>query len=245
MRSRTIPFLNEQRHSCVNLSAEGRLHLKVPPEEYFDSFTENAFTAEIKDKNASRDNGPIFPLKATLQPNVSQVFLLSLKEEMVGYPFVRIKVPVGTPVELVFGEGDLPGSLLPYHCWPGNLVQLTTADGITEFESFDWEAVKELAVLVRGSGTAEILDAGVTRITVPFPRKPDFRCSDDTINRSMTQASTPPSTSPTNACATILPGSRQQYAGEVGSNLLSHYLAFGEYRMASALPVDMGRWAER
>ena len=48
MRSRTIPFLNEQRHSCVNLSAEGRLHWKVPPEEYFDSFTENAFTAEIK-----------------------------------------------------------------------------------------------------------------------------------------------------------------------------------------------------
>ena len=81
---------------------------------------------------------------------------------MVGYPFVRIKAPAGTPVELVFGEGHLPGSLLPYHCWPGNLAQLTTTDGITEFESFDWEAVKELAVLVRGSGTAEILNAGVT-----------------------------------------------------------------------------------
>ena len=196
---------------------KGSLNWKVPPEEYFGSYTENAFTAEISEKKASRDNGEFFPLRATLQQNVSRVFLLSLKEEMVGYPFVRIRAPAGTSVELVFGECHAPGSLLPTHCWPGNAAQLTAADGITEFEVFDWEAVKEIAVLVRGAGTAEILDLGVT-CALPCRSRAD-RTSIAPTKRStafMPAASTLASISPRNACATILTRERQQYAGEVG-----------------------------
>ena len=233
MRFRSIPFLSEKRFSCAVLLAEGALRWNAPPEEYFDAYTENAFETQVREKPQASANGAPFPLKASLQTEVSQVFLLSLGEEMVGYPFVRVRAPSGTAVELVFGEYREPDSpLLPSHCWPGNAVRLVTHDGVTEFEAFDWEAVKELAVLVRGSGTAEILDAGVTRIRAPFPRVPDFQCSDADINRIHAAG--------VNTCVNISQEcmcdnptrERQQYAGEVGLNYLSHYLAFGEYRLA-------------
>ena len=229
LRRRTIPFLDERRHSCDTLEASGWLHWQVPPEEFFEAYTENAFREERDGTGAplAVSSSP-YPLTTRVRADWSRVWLLALPEEMVGFPFVKVQAPAGTVVEILFGESRSPDSLLPKEVWPGQWVRLVTAEnGVTDFEAFDWEAVRFLAILVRGEGgEARVLDVGVNRITYPFPQEADWDCSDAVLNRVYRGGINTVRNVSLETAVDNVARERQQYAGEVALTYLNHYLVY-------------------
>lgn len=234
MRQRDIPYLDENRENCTEMVDSGYIIWKASPEEYFEAYTDDAFYENRKEspiESMGSENG-IFPLKINVNKNMSSAVVFNLKEEMTGMPFVKIKAPAGTVVDVVFSEAKKENELmLPAQIY-GQWLRVITKEGETYHEAFDYEAVKYIALLIRGEGSGvEIMDAGITRRTYPFEKTPDFECSDELLNKIHTAG--------INTCRNVsletivdnVVRERQQYAGDVGITKQALYLGFGEYRL--------------
>lgn len=233
MTERDIPFLRETREQAAALVAAGCIVWKRPPEEYFDHHLDDAFTEVKSDAFFSNSPGSAsFPYRMTVQSGCSIVAVYALAEEMTGFPYVTIKAPEGTIVELIFSESRFPDTLMLPAPIFGPWNRLITRAGVTTFETFDYEAFKYLAVLVRGEpGEAEIIDAGIIRRTYPFANQPDFKCSDDLLNRLHAAAVNTALNVSLETIVDNVARERQQYSGDVGLTKLAHYLGFGDYEL--------------
>lgn len=239
MTERDIPFLKETREQAMELVAEGRIIWKRSAEEYFDHYLDDAFTEDKTASLISKGLGAAdFPYRITLQSGCSTIAVFALAEEMTGFPYVTIKAPEGTVVELCFSESRFPDTLMLPAPQYGTWNRIITRAGVTTFEAFDYEAVKYIAVLVRGEpAEVELLDTGVIRRTYPFANKPDFKCSDDLLNRLHAAAVNTALNVSLETIVDNVARERQQYSGDVGLTKLAHYLGFGDY----ALPRRMIR----
>ncbi|MFD2330564.1 alpha-L-rhamnosidase N-terminal domain-containing protein [Cohnella sp. GCM10020058] len=230
---RTIPYMQETAIECSALLKTGSIEWNCPPEEFFEVYTEGAYREKIDDSpliSRGDGDGP-FPLTVRLQEGCSSVLVFALPEGITGYPFVRFRAAAGTVAEIVFGEGIGEELMLPMP-QKGEWVRVTAAEGETNFAAFDYDAVKYIAVLFRGTGEpVELLSAGAIRLRYPFASEERFRTSDETVNLVYRGAVN----SARNVCLETITDNmsreRQQYSGEIGLTKLALYLAFGEYRL--------------
>jgi alpha-L-rhamnosidase len=231
---RAIPPMLERRVLPTRLAGVGRIDWRTPPEEYFDCFPPDAFreSADASLARASAD-GALFPLRVQpAGPEASTAVTFEFEREIAGHIFVRLRAPAGTVVEILYVEAQEPGALM-LRTAPnfGQWMRLTARDGETTFESFDYDALRSLQLLIRNaSGPVEILEAGVTERLYPYPYQPDFQSSDAQLNRVLAGSVNSHLITCQDTMMDNVTRERQQYAGDVDHAKLASYYAFGEYR---------------
>lgn len=238
LKHREIPFMKEEKLSCPELVDSGFIKWKHNPDEYFEAFTEDAY---VEDKDASpiadSSRRPIqFPLSVEVKENQSSVLVFKLNEEVTGFPFIKVRAPSGTVIEILFSESRIENQLMLPMPFYGQWVRVITSDEETYYEAFEYEAIHYMAIMVRGSsGRMDVIDAGVIRRTYPFAQSPSFTCSDALINHIHAAG--------VNTCRNVcletmvdnVARERQQYSGDVGLTKLALYLGFGEYRLPARM----------
>jgi hypothetical protein len=140
-------------------------------------------------------------------------------------------------VEVLYVEAQNPQKLLlrtaPEY---GQWIRLTTREGETYFEAFDWDSLRFLQLAIRGSYEAvEILEAGVIERRYPYPHQPDVKTSDEAINRAAAGAANTHLITSQDTLMDNIARERQQYAGDVDHAKLTSYYGFGEYRQAARM----------
>ncbi len=235
---RTIPLMIEKPVLPVRTVAVGWVDWNVPPVEYFDCFTEDAFV-ERPDRSVlmERSPGKLFPLKLAAPGKRSAVISFDFNREVCGFPFVRFRAPAGTVVELLFVESQDPSKLL-LRTAPqfGQWIRVVARDGETRYEAFEWDVLRYLQVAVRGSdGPVEVLEAGVTERTYPYPYEPDLKTPDGAINRAIEGTIRTHLVTSQDTIVDNVTRERQQYAGDVDHAKLTSYYGFGEYRQAARM----------
>jgi hypothetical protein len=229
---RSLPALKETAVRPKRLAGAGWIRWKVPPEEYLDRFPANAFE-EQKDDNvvqAGNRHG-MFPLKVATAKQSSAAVTLEFEEEIAGHVFVRFRAPAGTTVEILFSESADPQRLMlttapAYRQW----ARIVAREGETAYETFEYEAVRWLQLLIRGAtGPVEILDVGVRRRTYDYPHHPDLKTSDATVNRVLGASVNTRLNVGQDLCVDNIVRERQHYP----DLYLDSYYGFGEYRQAS------------
>ncbi len=230
---RTIPLMTERVVHPVKLTASGWVDWHVPAGEYFDCFPPDAFAEqETPSVVLNRSSAGPFPLRLAAPGNRSAVVTFDFEGEVAGYPFVRLRAPAGTVVEMLFLESQEPGRLLlrtnPNY---GQWIRVTAREGETYYEAFDWDVLRHLQLAVRGcEAPVEILECGVTQRLYPYPQQPDVTTSDEAINRAIRGAITTHLITSQDTLMDNITRERQQYAGDVDHAKLVSYCAFGEYR---------------
>ncbi len=228
--ARAIPLLREERVTPARLSGTEKLKWKIPPEEYFENYTPDAFEERREPAAPERNAGSgLFPVDVEAGPDESAVVTFEFEEEVCGHPFVKLRAPEGAVVEILFAESRQPDELL-LRSFAGDWVRLITGAGETDFEAFDYEALRVLQFVVRGgAGPVRILEAGVTRRVYPYRFKPDVRTPDSALNRVVSAATNTHVILCTDVMVDNVARERQQYAGEIGHSKLCCYYGFGEY----------------
>jgi hypothetical protein len=229
---RSIPPMQEEPVAPARICSAGWVRWNVPPEEYFQSFTDDAFLETPTDGVfLARPSGSLFPFRLAQAPGQSAIVTFEFREEVVGHPFVRLRAPSGTVVEILYVEAQDPSKLL-LRTAPsfGQWVRLTAGEGETAFETFDYDALRFLQLAVRNAaGPVEILDAGVRRRTYPYPHRPDLATSDATLNRALACGLNTHLNTSQDTIVDNVTRERQQYAGDLDHAKLASYYAFGEY----------------
>jgi len=235
---RSIPLLQEQPVQPATLASAGRVAWRVPPEEYFECFPPEAFE-EVPDWAVvvARPSTALFPLTVAAPGQRSIVLTFDFGREVCGHPFVRLRAPAGTVVEMLYAETQDPAKLLLRTCPEyGQWVRVTTREGETDFEAFDWDVLRYLQLAIRGSNDpVEILEAGLTERRYPYPHQPDLRTSDETVNRAFLGAVTTHVITCQDTMMDNITRERQQYAGDVDHAKLASYYGFGEYRQPARM----------
>ncbi|MCX6621551.1 MAG: hypothetical protein NTY38_10815, partial [Acidobacteria bacterium] len=229
---RSIPPLLEQPVLPARLAATGRIQWKVPPEEYFDCFSTGAFSETVDATVVTANSrGTLFPITAHVTADGSTAVTFEFDEEIAGHIFVRLRAPAGTVCEILYVEAQEPDALMlrlsPHFAqW----MRVTARDGETCFESFDYDALRWLQLLIRNTtGPVEILEVGVKRRLYPYPQQPDLKTSSAVLNRVFTGSVNSHLISCQDTMMDNVTRERQQYAGVDHAKLASYY-AFGEYR---------------
>jgi len=244
---RSIPAMKETTVRPVRLGNAGRIRWKVPPEEYFDRFPADAFE-EQRDETViqSSDRRGLFPLTVAVANETSSAVTFEFAEEIAGYVFVRLRAPAGTTVEILFSESTDPQRVMlttapAYRQW----ARIVARDGETSYETFEFEAVRWLQLLIRGAnGPVEILDVGVRRRLYDYPHHPDLKTSDAAVNRALGASINTRLNVGQDTCVDNIARERQQYP----DLYLDSYYGFGEYRQAArglrtwALGQDSEGW---
>ncbi len=234
---RAIPLLTEKREPATKLGQTGWVHWKVAPEEYFDNFVTGAFSEEPSSAVAYPSPDALFPVRVAAPGRRSAVVTFEFDEELCGHIYVRLKAKAGTAVEMLYAEAPDPRKLL-IRATPafGQWVRLIARDGETEFESFDYDALRSLQLAIRNTDEpVEILEAGVRRRTYPYPHQPDVRTSDASINRAISGAIATHNITSTDTIVDNVTRERQQYAGDLDHTKLTSYYGFGEFRQPARM----------
>jgi alpha-L-rhamnosidase len=235
---RSIPLLDEKLLAPVRVTNAGWVSWNVPPEEYFDCFPPDAFREELDSEVVlNRPSEGLFPVRIAAPGAKSAVLTLDFGQAVAGYPFVRIRAPAGTTVEILYVETQDPNRLLlrtaPEY---GQWVRLVTRQGETEFEAFDWDCFRFLQLAIRGSNEpVEILEAGVRQRLYPYPHHPDLKTSDAALNRAFVAAVNTHLIVAQDTLMDNVTRERQQYAGDVDHGKLASYYGFGEYRQPARM----------
>lgn len=235
---RSIPLLQERRIVPVRISNVGWVTWTVPPEEYFDCFPGDAFREQADPSVlVNRPSRGLFPLRIVGPGEKSAVVTFDFGREVCGHPYVRLRAPAGTVVEILYVEAQNAQKLLlrtaPEY---GQWVRLTTPEGEIHFEAFDWDVFRYLQLAIRNSPEAvEILEAGVTERRYPYPHQPDVKTSDEAINRAVAGAINTHLITSQDTLMDNVTRERQQYAGDVDHAKPTSYYGFGEYRQAARM----------
>ncbi len=226
LRPRSVPLMRESMVPAVGLASSFFVTWHVPPEEYFEFLTPEAFTVDDRVPASGRgEHG----WEVTLEEGKGSVLTFEFAEEGIGWPTFGINAPAGTIVELMVQESHDPSraTLLNthYHSWG----RFTCAEGPNRFETFDYEAVKWVQLHIRGGpGTVTITDVGLRRRTYAWSRTPAVTTSDETINRLLAAAINTVNNSVHELAVDGMGRERQQYSGDGSHQLHAVYLAFGE-----------------
>jgi hypothetical protein len=224
--ARSIPLLQEPAITGPRLRFAHRILWNRPAEEYFDTLAPGAYGAE---QLATPHKGSHGEYTLEFKSSDSIGLTYEFDEEIVGYPFFSINAPAGTVVELLVHEAHAENgpALLNTHfnAWSRFICR----GGGETFETFDYEAVKWIQLLIREtSGTINVSNIGVRRRLYPWTHRPAVRTSDPKLNK-LIDASV--NTLMNSAQETVVDGvgrERQQYSGDGGHQLHGIYLAFGD-----------------
>jgi hypothetical protein len=224
LRARSIPPVRETYVRAPEPAAGGWIEWLAPPEEYFECFPPEAFT-ERADASLSMNRIP------ALRPGVSAAFTFDFGREMLGHPRVRVRAPAGTVVEILWVENQQPGALL-LRTPPrfGQWARLICREGVNPFETFEYECLRWLQVLVRNNdGPVEIQEVGVTERNYAWPHEPDLKTSDPAVNRAFEASVNTHKITCQETLVDNMVRERQQYAGDLDHAKLGSYYGFGEY----------------
>ena len=153
LRKRTVPMLNEPLVHTVTLRETRVIRWRRPAEEYFESQTPQAFSAEdflgVRESAMQTWNVP-------LQGRDGVTLTFELDEHIVGWPYFTITAPEGTVVELMVQDAHQVGgpALLTsrFQAWSRFICK----EGLNTFETFDFESLKWLQLHMRnGNGMAQ------------------------------------------------------------------------------------------
>ena len=235
---RSIPLMQERPVAPKRITNVGRVTWLVPPEEYFDCFPLGAFREEADPGVVlSRGPGGLIPLQIAAPGEKSVVVTFDFEQEVCGYPYVRLRAAAGTVVDILYVETSDPQKLLlrtaPEY---GQWVRLTTREGVTEFEAFDWDSFRFLQLAIRSSDQpVDILSVGVTERRYPYKQQPDLKTSDEALNRAVAGTVNTHLITSQDTLMDNIARERQQYAGDVDHAKLTSYYGFGEYRQAARM----------
>jgi alpha-L-rhamnosidase len=228
LRPRSVPLMRESMIPAERLSSSFFVAWRVPPEEYFEFLTPDAFTV---DRRAPASGRGEHEWGVTLEEGKGSVLTFEFAEEAIGWPVFGISAPAGTTIEVMVQEYHDPSHLTllntHYHSWG----RFTCAEGLNRFETFDYEAVKWVQLHIRGGpGIVTVTDVGLRRRTYAWSRTPEVTTSDETLNRLVAASINTVNNSIHETAVDGMGRERQQYSGDGSHQLHAVYLAFGETR---------------
>jgi hypothetical protein len=226
LRPRSVPLMRESMIPAERLSSSFFVTWRVPPEEYFEFLTPEAFTVERRAPAAAAGE---HEWGVTLEEGKGSVLTFEFAEEGIGWPTFAVTASAGTIVELMVQEHHDPARAVllntHYNAW----ARFTCAEGFNRFETFDYEAVKWVQLHIRGvPGTVTVTDVGLRRRSYAWSRTPSVTTSDATINRLVAAAVNTVNNSIHELAVDGMGRERQQYSGDGSHQLHAVYLAFGE-----------------
>ena len=228
LRARSVPLMQETIVPVARLASSFFVRWRVPPEEYFDLLTPDAFALETGPAAVQEGDGS---LRVRLTEGRGTALTFAMAEEIVGWPRFTIDAPAGTVVELMVQEHheESHPALLNTHF--DSWTRFTCREGRNAFETFDYEAVKWLQLHIRGAaGTVRVSGAGLRRRTFPWQHLPSVTTSDETVNRLIAAGVNTVVNSVHEIAVDGMGRERQQYSGDGGHQLHAVHLAFGETR---------------
>jgi hypothetical protein len=227
--ARSIPLLQEKEITVAHLRSVHRILWKRPAAEYFDVLSPASYNAE---RTGTPNAGPRGEYALVCKSSDSFALTFELDDEIVGYPFFSITAPAGTVVELLVHEAHAETGPVLLNTHFNSWSRFICRGGGETFETFDYEAVKWIQLLVReASGDVEFNNIGVHRRLYPWAKPSTLQTSDPKLNK-LIDASI--NTLMNSAQETVVDGvgrERQQYSGDGGHQLHGIYLAFGDARL--------------
>jgi hypothetical protein len=227
LRERTIPPLREQVVQPARILNAAWVDWKIPPEEYFESFPTEAFTEQAASLPSSA-----LPMRLPAPQGRSFAVTFDFGRILAGHLRLKMRAPAGAVAELLFVENQAPGGLvLRTRPTYGQWVRVTARDGVTEFESFEYDALRYLQVLVRNSAEpVELLEVSVNERNYAWPHEPDLKTSDEAVNRGIAASVVTHKVCSQETIVDNVTRERQQYAGDLDHAKLASYYGFGEYK---------------
>ncbi len=230
---REIPPLVESLALPAGLGAVGRIRWKSSPEEYFECFPPGAFDETLDASVARRAEAPLFPL--IVQPPAAGegiAVTFEFDREIVGHPFVRVLAPEGTVIEVLWVEKQAPGKLLlrgrPRF---GQWLRVTCGSGVTNYEAFEYEALRLLQLHIRNAGgPVEIQACGVKERNYDWAHQPEYEVSDTRIKSALDASFRTHKLLCQETIVDNVTRERQQYAGDLDHPKRLSLCAFGETR---------------
>jgi hypothetical protein len=224
LQARTIPPIREERLRAPKIAAAGWVDWKVAPEEFFECFPPGSFDESAAAAPAG------FPVRVPAPGKRSYALTLDMGREVVGHPYVTLRAKAGTVVEILFCERQEPGKLvLRTNPRFGQWARLVTRDGENPFETFEYDALRMLQLLVRNSDEpVEILDVGVNVRSYAWPHACDLKFSDAHVQRACNASLATHHLVSQETLVDNVTRERQQYAGDLDHAKLASYYAHGE-----------------
>ena len=226
LRKRSVPMLTDVLIEDVTLREVQRIRWHRPAEEYFESLTPNAFSAEPY-VGARESGAGVWDVTLQGEDGISLTY--EFKEQIVGWPYFTITAPAGTIIEVMVQEGHEVGgpAMLNtrFHSW----TRFICKAGTNTFEAFDFESLRWLQLHIRnGRGTAVVEKVGVRRRVYPWTAIPQFSCSDESIEKVWNASVNTLRNCAQDTIVDCMGRERQQYSGDIGHTIHAIYYAFGE-----------------
>ncbi|NJK94238.1 MAG: hypothetical protein HC905_04245 [Bacteroidales bacterium] len=231
IHKRSIPMMTETVEQGFKLIESAWIEWDVPPEEYFESVTKNAFRFNWANVSEQTGSGEwTIPVNGNKAASVT----FALHEQMVGWPMFSINAPEGTIVEILVHEAHKPGSQVMlnthFHSWSRFICK----EGLNQFETFDFESYRWIQFHIRNYNRPVILsNIAIRRRVFPWKKLPEIHCSEPALQR-LFEASV--NTLNNSAQETVVDGmarERQQYSGDGAHQLHAIYHGFGETRLSA------------
>ncbi len=229
LRPRSIPMLRENWVPVAKLSEQHAIEWLRPPEDYFAMRVPNAFKAKRQEVARATDPGA---WEVALTPGESAGLTFEFTDHVVGWPAFTLEAPAGTVVELLVHEAHAPSGPAVLNTHFESWTRFTCREGVNRFETFDFESLRWLQLLIRGeAGKVVVREVGVRRRQFPWPNEPALRTSEPALQRLFEA-----SFNTLHNCAqeTLVDGmarERQQYSGDCGHQTHAIYFGFGEKRL--------------
>jgi alpha-L-rhamnosidase len=231
---RQIPLLEETIVPAERLVALLEVTWIRPPEEYFEMNAPNAYTARLEPIPEASDDG--WSLEFAPEQSVSErcvALTFEFTEQLVGFPRLTVIASAGTIIEMLTHEGHDPrvAAIINthHHTW----TRFTLTEGENHLESFDFESLRWMQVIVRGaSGSVKIRGVSVRRRSYPF-QTPDLSSDDADLERVFAATFNTLRNSLQDAVVDGMGRERQQYSGDASHQLQIARVAFGDSRLSA------------
>lgn len=232
---REIPPLVERAVLPARAGAAGRIRWRIPPEEYFDCYTDGAFEEVLDAGVIKQPSASLFPLAVkTSGDDRSTVVTFEFDRELVGHPFLRVSAPEGAVIDVLWLEKQEPGKLLLRgRARFGQWLRVTCGKGVTSYEAFEYEALRLLQLNIRNArGPVEIHACGVKERNYAWANEPEYEVSDDRVRRAVDASFRTHRLLCQDTIVDNVTRERQQYAGDLEHSKRLSLCAFGETRQA-------------
>lgn len=230
LRRRSIPLVKEQAVPVRGLTESHWLHWQVPPQEYFDLLTADAYRPGTGPAVGKRAGGG---WTAALQgDDKGLVMTFELPEQVVGWPYFSVEAPAGTTIELLvqqghvpYGQGGPPLTNTNLNSW----TRFICREGRNDFMTFDYESVKWIQLhLHGGQGNVVVYPPGVLRRVYDFPAAPVLTTSDAALQKLAGACFNTILNNSQDTIVDCMGRERQQYSGDIGHVVHVLHRAYGE-----------------
>jgi len=232
LRKRSVPLLQETDIDDVRLEEALYVHWNQPVDDYFDMIVPDAYEVAGNIDGIGSTKPWTFSLS---ESNQGAVLTVTLKEQVVGWPYFTVEAAEGTVIEVLVQEGhNLAKNGGPaimnnhHHSWSRFICRA----GENNFQPFDFESFRWLQLHFHGAlGSITVKNIGVKRRMYPWPNPASVSISDKNF-QVLLNASI--NTLYNNSQETIVDGmgrERQQYSGDLGHVVHALHRVFGNCQL--------------